>query len=84
MYVYKIKSQSPFRMKFNVTTERIIDELSDHYPVIGTVIFDEETSFVSIQIEAPPCAKNNFHSLNDIYTSYNCCSFNFFLRPDNE
>lgn len=45
MYVYKIKAHKKFRMKYNLTTERVIDDLSDHYPVIGTFIFDEESPF---------------------------------------
>jgi endonuclease/exonuclease/phosphatase family metal-dependent hydrolase len=49
MYVHKMKSQLPFRMKFNVSTERITDDLSDHYPVVGQFIFDD-TPFSNRQI----------------------------------
>ena len=45
MFVYKLKAQCPFRMNFNISTERIVDDLSDHYPVIGTFNFNKETPF---------------------------------------
>jgi endonuclease/exonuclease/phosphatase family metal-dependent hydrolase len=40
MFVELLKSKSPFKMKFNATTDRTSRDLSDHYPVIAEFRFD--------------------------------------------
>ena len=45
MHVVKLKSKRPFLMKFNASTERTTSDLSDHFPVVGRLKFDQETNF---------------------------------------
>lgn len=40
-----MKSDEPFKMHVNISTTRMVDDLSDHYPVVGHFVFDTDTPF---------------------------------------
>ena len=58
MYAYVLKADTPFLAHINITTERNISDLSDHFPVIGKFIFNEDTPFCRRLIQAPHLAQN--------------------------
>jgi endonuclease/exonuclease/phosphatase family metal-dependent hydrolase len=59
MFVHKLKAESPFVMKFNMTVERSVTDLSDHYPVIGKFVFGKSTPFSNRMIlTSLPIQKN--------------------------
>lgn len=39
VFSYQLKAEKKFVMNFNITTERVVDELSDHYPIIAQLAF---------------------------------------------
>lgn len=43
MKVVKMKSREPYKIQFNITTEKWINDLSDHYPVLGEFRFEVTT-----------------------------------------
>ena len=43
--VYLMKTPVPFTMKLNITTERQISDLSDHYPLISQFTWSKSTPF---------------------------------------
>ena len=54
MSVFVIKTKRRFNMKFNITTERETNDLSDHYPVIGSFSWNKPTRFTHRSITLKP------------------------------
>jgi endonuclease/exonuclease/phosphatase family metal-dependent hydrolase len=51
MKVEVLKSALPFTTKMNITTEREISDLSDHYPLVGCLSWSKECDFKHRNIE---------------------------------
>lgn len=41
MNVHQLKAEKPFHMQFNITTEKVMVDLSDHYPVLAKLKWDK-------------------------------------------
>ena len=57
--VYMMKTPTAFKMKLNVTTEREINDLSDHYPLIGTFTWSQPTPFKRRRIKCDMVKSSN-------------------------
>lgn len=57
-HVYQLKLDNPVTMKLNVTTERTISDLSDHYPLIGRITFRQPAKFQHRKISSDMVEQN--------------------------
>lgn len=71
LFVYKMKTKKKFKMKVNISTERYINDLSDHYPLIAQLRYKNNTStYKNLKIDSSMSKRTDFLFLSDFIIIY--------------
>jgi endonuclease/exonuclease/phosphatase family metal-dependent hydrolase len=65
-----LKTKKPFKMRLNVTTEREINDLSDHYPIIAKTVWKKSRHNTRHITEAPKKSEAAFWVIGILLTSF--------------
>lgn len=71
VFVYKLKAKKKFTMHFNVSTQREVNELSDHYPLIAQLAFSP-TPYAN-RVVTIPMQRAEIHSNPNKYVIFFIC-----------